>query len=131
MDVKAPDTQKRYARALAWAMRGALALLVLAFAAYLLGFPAHDPLDRMPQIWNKPAASWLAESGVHAGWDWSRWHRGDSMVIGAIAWLASCAIACLASIVPRFARAGERWFVAICLAQIVVTLLAALGVGAG
>lgn len=134
MELKPDDgaltAQERYARWLAWGTRGGLALLVLAFLAYALGLlPPHVAFERLPQLWTQPSAAFLDATGVRAGWDWARLvHRGDMLVLAAIAFLASCSIACIAAVIPLFARRREAVLVAICALQIVVLVAAASGV---
>lgn len=124
-----PEAQLHYARWLAWGTRVGLALLVLAFAAYASELLApHVAFDRMPALWGQSAAAFLDATGVRAGWDWARLaHRGDMLVLAAIAFLASCSIACLAAVIPVFARRREGVLVAVCVLQIAVLLAAASG----
>jgi hypothetical protein len=126
---EAPDPiQLRYARWLAWGTRVGLACLVLAFAAYLFGIAPHVPIERLPALWELPAARLLSETGLKAGWHWaSLLHRSDMLLIAAIALLASISVACVAAVIPAFAKRGDRVFVLIGVLQICVLLLAASG----
>jgi hypothetical protein len=128
VDVHAP--QRRYARWLSWTTRVALALLVIAFAAYLLGLaPAHVPIDSLPGLWNLPASQFLERTGVKPGWGWATYlPGGDMLVLAAIGLLISSSILCLAAIVPLFHKRREPLFVAICVLQIAVLAIAASGV---
>ena len=121
--------QARYARYLAWGTRLGLALLVPSFVAYVAGLVApHVPIDRLPSLWSRPAADFLRDAGIDAGWGWALFaHRGDMLNLVSIAVLATCSIACLAAVIPIFHARGERAFVAICVLQIAVLLLAASG----
>ena len=131
--LEALEAQARYARWLARGTRGGLALLVLAFLAYAGGLLApHVAFERMPELWTQPAAAFLEATGVRPGWDWGRLaHRGDMLVLAAIAFLASCSIACLAAVIPVFARRREEVLVAVCVLQIAVLVLAASGMLSG
>ena len=120
--------QRRYALWLAWGTRLGLACLILAFAAYLFGVAPHVPIERLPALWELSAPQLLNETGMRAGWHWaSLLHRSDMLLLAAIALLSSISVACVAAVVPAFAKRGDRVFVAICVLQIAVLLLAASG----
>ena len=120
--------QLRYARWLAWGTRAGLACLVLAIAAYIFGIAPHVPIERLPALWELSAPQLLRETGMKPGWHWaSLLHRSDMLLLAAIALLSSISIACVAAVVPAFAKRGDRVFVAICVLQIAVLLLAASG----
>lgn len=124
------EAQERYARWLVWGTRLGLGLLVLGFIAYATGMiAAHVPIERLPELWGRPAAHLLAETRVAEGLGWvANIHRGDILVLAAIALLASCSVACLAAVTPIFHRRGERAFAILCVAQIAVLIFAASGV---
>jgi hypothetical protein len=118
----------RYALWLAWGTRIGLAFLVAGFTAYMLGLAPHVPIEQLPALWERPATELLERTGLAPGWQWaSLAHRSDMLVLAAIAFLASCSIACLAAVIPLFLERGERLFVAVCALQIVVLLVAASG----
>jgi hypothetical protein len=125
-----PDAQKRYARWLGWGMRLGFGLLAAGFVAYVSGLVApHVPIEQLPSLWGRPAAEFLREAGISAGWGWAALaHRGDMLNLVGVALLAACSIACLAAVIPVFRARGERAFVAICALQIAVLVLAASGV---
>ena len=128
---RAPDDEavrRGYAR---WMRRGTwlgVVVLVAGFAAYIFGAAPHVPIERLPALWDRPAATYLEEAGLRAGWYWaSLVHRSDMLVLAGIALLASCSIASLIAAIGSFHRGGERVFVAICFLQIAVLVLAASG----
>lgn len=128
MELGRDEVQARYGRWLAWGTRVGLALLVLGFAAYLLGLAPHVPIEHLPALWERPAVELLERTGLRPGWHWaSLVHRSDMLVLAAIAFLASCSIAALAAVIPLFRKRGERVFAAVCALQIVVLLVAASG----
>ena len=130
-DIDAPP--RRYAAWLAWGTRVGLAVLTVAFLLYATGLVSpHVPIERTAAMWGRPAAAMAQATGLSSGWDWAR-HllRGDMLSLAAIAWLASCAIPCLAAVMPLFARRRERALVAICVLQVAVLALAASGLLAG
>jgi len=126
-----PVTQphERYARWLAWGARVGFALLVAGFAAYVLGIvDPHVPIQRLPELWHRSAPEVLREIGLEPGWGWAQLlHRSDMVILLGIGVLASCAIPCLAAVLPIFRARGERAFALICVAEIAVLGLAASG----
>ena len=133
MDVSRPDemaAQGRYARLLAWGVQVGLALLVASFLLYVFGIVApHMPIERMPELWRMSASHLAMETGVRAGWGWAGFlPRGDMLVLAAIAILSTCSVLCIAAIAPIFRARGDRVFVAICVLEVLVLLLAASGV---
>lgn len=124
------DEQLRYARWLEWGTRIGLAVLVTVFLAYGVGLTEpHVPHSRLPEVWNLPVSEFLLATGSPTGWDWLlHLHRGDIANLIGIALLTGCSLLCLLVLVPVYARRGDRVYVAICVAQILVLLLAASGV---
>lgn len=122
--------QLRYARWLDWGTRVGLVVLVVAFIAYGLGLiEPHVPHERLPEVWNLPVSEFLVATGSPSGWQWVQLlHRGDIVNLIGIALLTGCSLLCLLVVVPVYARRGDRVYVAICVAEIVVLLLAASGV---
>lgn len=123
------EAQERYGRWLAWGTRLGLALLVLGFVAYVAGFVApHVPIERLPELWGRPASELLEQTGVRPGWGWAAViHRSDMLVLAAIALLASCSIPCLAAVIAIFRARGERILAVICVLEIAILVLAASG----
>jgi hypothetical protein len=124
-----PEEQLRYARLLDWGTRVGLALLVLSFAAYVSGLvQAHVPVQRLPEVWQHPAAKYLELTGSPTGWGWvALIHRGDIAGLVGIAVLAGCSVLCLAALIPLYLRRGDRMFALLCAAEIAVVVLAASG----
>ena len=123
------NEQEIYSRWLGWGTRAGLALLVASFAAYLLGLlPAQVPIESLPEYWTLPASEYMQRAGIAPGWGWIAlaWH-GDLLNLAGIALLAGCSIPCLAAVVPAFRARREMAFMWICVAEIVVLLLAASG----
>ena len=118
-----------YARILSWGTRVGLTMLVASFLAYAFGLlPPHVPIEQMPKLWSAPAPGYLQASGLQPGWDWARFvHRADMLSLAAIAFLASCSIACLAAAARIFFRLGERPVAIVCLVEIAVLVMAASG----
>ena len=118
-----------YARILNWGTHAGLGLLALAFLAYAFGLVTpHVPIEQMPKLWSGPAPAYLQAAGLQPGWDWARFIlRADMLALAAIAFLASCSIACLAVAARIFLGFGERTVAVICIAEIAVLVLAASG----
>lgn len=127
--VQAPE-QLRYARWLGWGTSIGLMLLVATFAAYLLGWlPPRIPVHELPGLWHHPVNDYLRLAEAPHGWAWlAGVAHGDLAGLLGIAFLAGCSVPCLLALVPLYARAGDRAYVAICLAEVAVLLLAASGV---
>ncbi len=128
-----PPEQLQYARLLDWGTRVGMVVLVVSFAAYVFGWAeAHVPPQRLVELWNQPVGRYLELTGSPQGWGWlALLHRGDIAGLAGIAVLAGCSVLCLLSLVPLYRASGDRAYVGICLAEIVILLLAASGWLAG
>lgn len=128
-----PAEQLRYAHLLDWGTRIGLIVLLLSFAAHVTdALQPHVPLERLPQLWTLPVRHYLIEAQMPTGWGWlALVHRGDILGLAGIAILAGCSIFCLLALVPLYGARGDKAFVAICLAEVAVVVLAASGWLAG
>lgn len=124
-----PPEQLRYARALEWGSRLGLGVLLVSFAAYLLGLvDAQVAPARLPAVWGQPVARYLELTGTRAGWGWlALVAKGDIAALAGIAILAGASIACVLAVLPIYASRRDRVFVALCLAHSIVLLAAAVG----
>ena len=127
VDLNERSAPARYGAILAWSMRFGLVALAVTLGAYLV-FPSAVPVSRMHEIWGAPAADWLALNGLESGPHWAtHWRGAETLVLAAIAWLGSCSIVCLAAVIPVLRRRAEHLAAMVCVLQIVVLVLAALG----
>lgn len=128
-----PPEQLLYATLLTWFTHLGLAVLVAAFAAYVMGWvEPHVPLERLPELWSHPVADYLAQTRTPMGWGWTALlQRSDMMGLAGIAILAGGPVLCLLSLVPLYAARGDKAFVFVCLADAAVVLLAASGILTG
>jgi hypothetical protein len=86
------------------------------------------PTRQLPELWGHPVGRYLELTQSPTGWGWlALVHRGDVTGLVGIAMLAGCSLACLLALVPLYWRRGDRAFVALCLAEVAVVLLAASG----
>ena len=111
-------------------MRSGLALLVVSFIAYVLGWlPAFVPLEDLPKIWGLSTTEYLQQTHAPTGWDWlAQTAHGDYAGLVGIAWLSGCSLLCLLAIMPIYARRKDWAFVMICIAALIVQLVAASGI---
>lgn len=133
-DLKPSDlAQQVYARWLGIGSRIGLAVLVASFVAYVAGWiEPLVPLDSLPGLWNRPVSQYLQATGQATGWGWlSQVQRGDVLNLVGIALLATCSLPCLLRVAPIYARGRDRAFVALCLLEVLVLILAASGIISG
>ncbi len=124
------EEQLRYARVLEWGARIGLAAAVAAFALYVSGIlPGRVPLEELPALWSLPLAEYLQRSATPLGWGWVKLAiYGDFASIVGIAILASVSVACLAAVLPVYARRPDRVYLVLCILAIGVLVLAASGI---
>jgi len=128
-----PAQQRRYAALLELCTRIGLVVIVLAFAAYVMGIvPAQVPMERLAGLWVLPVDEYLQATGGAKGWGWiAQLQRGDMAALAGIGLLAGCSAVALLALVPLYLKRGERAFAALCVAEVVVIALAASGWLAG
>ena len=125
--VAQPPEQLRYARWLEWGTRIGLTVLLLSFAAYVLGLAeSHVPVSRLPELWVHPVSRFLELTQSPTGWGWlALLHRGDIAGLLGIAILSGASVLCLLALVPIYLARGDRIFAAVCLAEVAVVVFAA------
>lgn len=122
--------QKRYATLLSWGSRSGLAILIVSFLAYVLGWmPAHVPVEQLPNYWTLPVAEYLHQTNSPVGWAWlTKIAEGDYASLIGIAWLSGCSLICLLAVIPIYKSRKDSIFVLLCIAALAVQLLAASGI---
>lgn len=122
--------QLRYARLLGQGSSLGMLMLVASFAAYMLGWlPPRVPTSELQALWHLPVGEFQRLTDAPLGWAWlGHLQHGDVIGLLGIVVLASCSVPCLLALLPIYVRAGNRAFVAICMAEVAVLLLAASGV---
>lgn len=127
------EEQRRYATWLNWGARSGLAILIATFLVYVFGLmPAQIPLDQLPLVWNLPAGEYLKKTGAPTGWNWiMQIGRGDFASLLGIAWLSACSLFCLVVVMPIYASRRDWVFVGLCIAALLIQLLAASGILVG
>jgi hypothetical protein len=121
-----------YARWLDWAVRIALGVLAASFAVYALGIlQPFVPVEELARLWRLPVDRFVAATGAPTGWGWLR-HlgTGDYLNLLGVAMLGLITVVCYARILPLLLKPGERLYAALAIAQILVLLIAASGLGA-
>jgi hypothetical protein len=122
--------QLSYAEVLHWSTVLGFVVLVVTFAAYVLGWlPSFVPLERLPQLWGLSATEYLKATGTPTGWSWFfSMGKGDFASQLGIAILSGCSIACIMAIMPAYARAKNITYIVICILEIAVLVLSASGI---
>ena len=129
---RVPLEQRRYALLQDWGTRIGFAVLVASFLAYVSGLlPAYVPLERLPVLWKLPVRTFVQQTATPTGWGWlAHLAYGEFASLAGIAILAGCSLLGLAAALAVYGRRGDRRYAAICLATLIVVLLAAAGVAA-
>jgi hypothetical protein len=124
-----PEEQTRYARWLEWGTRLGFVGLLLSFVLYVFKvLPAHVSPGQLPALWGLPVGEFVARTQMPTGWGWlGLLPNADALGLLGIVLLSSCSLACLLAVAPLYARRGERAFVGIVLAIVLVVMLAASG----
>lgn len=126
---RALEEQDRYARWLAFGVRLGFAALVASFVVYMTGLvpPGIRP-ENLSAYWGLPVADYVRATGAPTGWSWiGRLGESDLLNFVGVGILGTTTIACYLAVLPIFARARERVFVLICIAEIAVLAAAASG----
>jgi hypothetical protein len=131
-DYASPE-QRLYAE---WLDRGTkIGFLALAATFFVYVFELLPPgiaLGELPRYWHLPVDEFVGATGTPSGWTWlARLGEGDLLNFVGVAILGLVTIVCYARVLPLFARAGNRLFVAIGVAEILVLAVAASGVFGG
>lgn len=127
---KNPPEQQPYASVLHWSTLAGFITLIVTFIAYVLGWlPASVPLEKLPQLWSLSTAEYLKATGTPTGWSWIfSMHKGDFASLLGIAILSGCSVACIAAIIPIYAKSRNRTYIVICILEILVLLVSASGI---
>lgn len=128
--VYAPYEQLRYAAALEWGTRAGFVMLAASFLAYVFGWlPAHVPPEQLAQLWTAPVGDYLRATGIPTGWGWTALvGKGDIANLLGIVVLSGASIPCLLAVMPFYATRRNRAYLAICVLEVLVLLLAASGI---
>jgi hypothetical protein len=106
-----------------------LAVIGLAFPAYVLGWLAPQwPLERLPTWWGLSAQQ-VAQLAPPSGWPGADvFVRPDLLSLAGIAVLASAPALGLLGLVRPYWRRGDHLYVWICLALVALLVVAAVAV---
>lgn len=129
-EINPPSEQLPYATVMHWITLLGFLVLILTFVAYMFGWlPASVPLDQLPHLWNLSRAEYLKATGTPTGWCWLfMMGKGDFASLFGIAILSGCSIACIAAILPIYAKEKNTTYIVICLMEITVLLFSASGI---
>jgi hypothetical protein len=126
--------QRLYAGWLDLGARIGFVVLVASFVVYVTGLvPPGVAHAELPRYWSLPVTEYLAATGAPSGWGWiARLGESDLLNFVGVAILGMVTILCYARVLAAFVRSRERALAAICIAEIVVLVVAASGIlGAG
>ncbi len=123
------DEQLAYARVLDLGMRLGLVVLVLTFAAYLVGaVEPHVPVTDLPKYWSLPVAKYLAATGTDPGWGWVHFlGRADYLNFVGIAFLSGVTIVCYLAMAAMFVQKRDTAYAWLSALEVLVLGLAASG----
>lgn len=118
-----------------WLQRGArlgMLLLGLLFLAYTLGWGSPLlPPQKLASVWAMPLPQYLQASGMPTGWGWlqpvAQQGATDLASLAGMVVLAGCSLPALAAVLVQAWREGDRRLAWLCVAQMVVLLVAASG----
>ena len=129
-DRQTSSEQLTYAAVLHWSTIAGFIVLIVTFVCYTLGWlPSYVPLERLPQLWGLSATEYLKATGTPTGWNWLfMMAKGDFASQLGIAILSGCSIACIAAIIPAYAKTRNIIYIAICILEIAVLVLSASGI---
>lgn len=133
----ASEEQMLYAAWLEKGMLIGLVLIVISFALYVTGIiKPVIPLEELSNYWKLPVKDYLAavnSNFLHmehppTGWAWLKLlGKGDFLNFLPIAILAGITMLCYAVIVPVFMKKGEKAYMIMAIAEVVILALAASG----
>ncbi|MDR3370492.1 hypothetical protein [Rhodoferax sp.] len=118
-----------YAFLLEWGSRIGLVVLIVGFAAYVLGFMTPlVSLRELPQLWNQPVAVYLKKTGTPTGWGWlALAGKGDVLNLVGIAILSGCSVPPMLGLVWLYLKRRDYVYAGICAMIVLVLVLAASG----
>lgn len=127
--VETPQEQINYANLLVKGNKIGLGLMVVTFFVYVFGIlEPHVPMDQLTVLWEGQAHHYLEEGNVPRGWGWvGLLGSGDFLNFLGIAILAGLTIVAYIPLVPAFLKKGDKIYAGICVAEILVLLVAASG----
>ena len=132
-DYASPE-QRLYAAWLDAGTKIGFVALVVTFLIHVFGLvPPGIALEHLPLYWHLPVADFIRMTGAPTGWAWvARLGEADLLNFVGVAILGLVTVVCYLRVLPLFVRARNRVFAAICVAEVLVLLAAALHlVGAG
>lgn len=107
----------------------ALAVLVVSFLAYLLGWPApYVPVDLVARHWTERHDEFIAHTGQPTGWAWAlRLQHPDMLNLAGVALLGLLSPLALIPLIPAALKKREYPFLAVIVLQLAILALAASG----
>ena len=124
------EEQIGYANLLDIGMKIGLAVLVITFIIYLLGFlPNQIPINELPNLWKLNVHDFLEKTGFPTGWGWFKSiNKGDYLNYIPIAFLGGLTILCYIRVLPIFMKKKDTAYTILTLLEILILILAAAGI---
>lgn len=126
----ASEEQLRYAKVMGTGVKLGFVMLVVSFALYMAGvLQPLVPVDQVSHYWGLSAAEYAKATGTPTGWAWVKdIAKGDMLNYVGIVVLASVSIVSSLTVLPLFARQGEKAHLVISVLLILVLLVSAANI---
>ena len=132
-ELHANKVQLTYATVLSWTSTLGMILIVAGYIIYVFELlPVAVSPAEIAMHWHLRASELHAAVSVPSGWDWvQHLGKGDVMSYASIVYLSSVTMFCLAVIIPVFLKEKDSIYTVLTTLQVLVLLLAAVGVISG
>jgi hypothetical protein len=126
----ASPEQIRFAKVMGAGVKLGFVMLVVSFALYMSGvLQPLVPVDQVSHYWGLSAAEYAKATGTPTGWAWVKdIAKGDMLNYVGIVVLASASIVSSLTLLPLFARQGEKAHLVITILLIAVLLVSAANI---
>lgn len=129
----ATPEQITYSNLLFYGCWSGLALMIVTYLIYVLGFMApHVSMSEVVRLWSQPVHEYLTQGQAPTGWNWVMLlGKGDFLNFLGIALLAGLTILCYIPLIPAYLKKKDPIFAILAVAEILVLMVAASGIVGG